>query len=444
MTPTIFIYCGTTGATIRPRLRLLLRHSGINLEAMAHLVAVPGKARLNDFYEQLRAASSIGRCVQLVLDSRDEDGRAVLADYCKALCKSEADWAAAEVALLCRSESDEAEYARVAANQSNGCRLPMIWCVMTKAKFGASAADSFAQFLAALATAKRPSRMHGHDSLSSLRESEGRFVSNSIAWFSLPPLEWIAATLLHRDMWHSSYGRATQPDPVAQAQQLLLECNAGKNEPARSSTYMFAQRVRSFTMDCLPRLYELVASYSSDAAQAAQMLRAFGTELMGAGLGSKELRSETAAEAILELFIELGNLSAKIEKESLELNAIAARYTPLAAWMQESESVLERALNLLRESPWSPLSLILTANFVPIQRRGQEAWSRALEAVREKLLSCFILWKRHEATKMFEGFHGAKRLLEFVPAELSVDSNDELWPLKENVAIIVQRERSFR
>jgi hypothetical protein len=411
---------------------------------MAHLVAIPGKARLDDFSQQLRAASSSGRCVQLVLDSRDEDGREVLADYCRALRMSEAGWTAHEVALLCRSENDEAEYARVAANQSEGYRLPMVWCVMTKAEFGASVADSFAQFLAALATAKRPSRMHGHDSLSSLRESEARFVSNSIAWFSLPSLEWVAATLLRRGMWRFSYGRATQLDPVAQAQQLLLECNAGKNEPARSSPPMFAQRMRSFIMDCLPRLYELVASYSSDAGQAAQMLRAFGTELMGAGLGSKKLRSETAAAAILELSIELGNLSAKMEKESLELNAIAAKCTPLAAWMQESEIVLVRSLNLLRESSWSPLSLILTASYVPIQRRGQEAWNQALEAVRQKLLSCFILWKRHEATKMFEGFRGAKRLLEFVPAELSVDSNDELWPLKENVAIVVQRERSFR
>lgn len=440
MTSTTFLYCGTTYNTLRPELLKLLAEGHADSANMRHIRPLAGRVAYTDFSDQLRRAGAGNECVQLLFDCRGSDCRGEMSGYLETARDIAVSPCTLELAMICDSERTEADYGRLIAAHSNPGKSPIVWSVVAENSDQRLAAMPFIRLLAALALAKYPSRMHGYDSLSSLRNLKGLLISNRILWFSFPPLSWVSTTLLRREIWRSGFVNQGQENLISKIQELLLRHGFGKSEPQRSARSMFLARVSHFRSECLPQVYDLVAASSVDCAQASAILAQVANELHGEGFGPLMLRSQAAAEAIHELVYELPALAAAVESDAVKLENAAAEYPPLEEWIRSCQPIVSESLARLRASSWSALGLIASASFMALRRRGELAWQTAIEPVSAKLQRSFVLWKHRVREELSQEMAPLKRVLEFLPPELTTDSNEELWPLKDHVALIGQRE----
>lgn len=378
--------------------------------------------------------------MQVVIDCGDRGSRELLQAYLQCSQLMNSGRGTFEIAILCANETEEREFERIIKTEARSA-MPIVWSLVAPRKGNAGGLESFAQFLACLAIAERPSRMHGYDCLSSLRESEGRLVRNKIAWFSLPSLDWIAGTLLKEHVW---MGVPHGTENTSTAEDLLLKWNKTSPEPASDSRIASSTWVRSFIGGCLPALYRVVERNSIDRQTGIALLREIAAALSTERLGVKQLYSPLASNAIEELCIELKTLAASLEADMSKLRSVVENSPWLANWIADSKAVLGKQVEFLYSSSWSLLSLIPSSSFAPIGYASRATWAKAVAVTRERLSLSFVRWKRHMATKLTEEFGGAHRTLEFVPFDLSTNENEELWPLKENIAIVAQRESLFR
>lgn len=163
------------------------------------------------------------------------------------------------------------------------------------------------------------------------------------------------------------------------------------------------------------------------------------------GLGNIRLRSKAAAEAIESLTLELPALAGKLitEQESLTRLENERGIAPLSDWFSECESTVCSSVEMLKVSGWSVLSLIPSAAFHAIKQKGEMAWREAVNAIENRLLMSFRRWKQQLVVTFEQDLDRPTRLLQFMPPDLSTDSNEELWPVKDRIAILVQTERFF-
>jgi len=410
---------------------------------MRHLLPWPGPASYTDFAEQLRQAEGSGRCVQLLFDCRDHDCRREMSGYLEAARDVAVSPRTLELAMLCDSAKTGAGYGRLIADHCDAGKRPTVWSVVAENSDRRIAAVPFIRLLAALALADYPSRMHGFDSLSSIRNRPGVLIDNRILWFSFPTLASISTALLRAEVWRCGFANQSQGGHIMKLQELLLRHGVGKNEPEKSARSTFSARVNHFRVECLPQTYDLVAGSSVNETQAAGIFAQIASELENEGFGPRRLRSQSAAAAIQELAYELPSLASEIESDARKVEKAAAEFPPLEEWIRDCRPIVAESVGSLRASSWSVLELISSTGFQPLRRRGEPAWQAAVELVRGKLLSSFVLWKHGIRERLGQDFSPVNRVLEFLPPELTTDSNEELWPLKDHVALIGQRENPF-
>jgi hypothetical protein len=405
-------------------------------------VSPPGRAAYRDFAENLASAQTQGRFVQLVIDTTDRETEDTLFRYLEEAQRLTTPPGIFEITMLFHSETQKAHYQLLFKRWADRKPLPIVWGVTATDEQDNTRLQPFAQLLAALALAEHPSRMDDYDSLSSLRKSSSKFITNKIAWFTLPSLDWTAATLLKKRVWLVDYKGEARYDFMSDVEELLWQHNVGRNEFVGAPHAEFSARTRYLILNCLPALYAIVVATAADPSQAVKIMREISASLT-TGLGSRNLVSSIASELIRDLTLEIEVVTAEIETNVKKLDHLASASTPLGQWINGCGTALTDVATALHYPAWSPLSLVESPQYAALYRHGQTDWLAAVQKIRALLLQSFVRWKGDQAELLGTSFENCKRTLQFLPLELSTNWNEELWPLQKNIAIIAQQETSL-